>query len=161
MAGTVLVLNVGSSTLKYAAFDGETRTAHGTVSDAELESVIASVPGVIAVGHRVVHGGEKFTDPVRVTQDVLAGIESLTHLAPLHQPKAVAGMRAVERLLPGVPQVACFDTAFHVTMPWHEQMFALPRSYFHRGINALSYLFRESVGGWVTGKWCSGIFASG
>ena len=90
--------------------------------------------GIAAVGHRVVHGGDRFTTPVRVTPEVLSAMDALVPLAPLHQPHNLAEIRAVASLLPGVPQVACFDTAFHSTMPKHERMLGLPRAYFNKGV---------------------------
>jgi acetate kinase len=97
-----------------------------------------------AAGHRVVHGGRDYTAPVRLTDDVLAALEALTPLAPLHQPHSLAPMRAITRLRPGLPQIACFDTAFHHTMPAVATRFALPREYEdagvrHYGFHGLSY----------------------
>ncbi len=82
-----------------------------------LATLAKQMPGkrVVAVGHRVVHGGDRFTTPVRVTPEVLTALDALVPLAPLHQPHNLAEIRAVTSLLPGVPQVACFDTAFHST----------------------------------------------
>ena len=96
---------------------------------AVIDTLVTLCPGqrISAVGHRVVHGGDRFTAPVRVTPDVLVELESLTPLAPLHQPHNVGEIRTALRILPDVPQVACFDTAFHATMPWKERMLGLPR----------------------------------
>ena len=82
-----------------------------------LEAALAELPAPDAVGHRVVHGGARFREAVRVDDDVVAALGELTDLAPLHQPAALAGMAAVGRALPDVPAVACFDTAFHATLP--------------------------------------------
>lgn len=79
------------------------------------------------VGHRVVHGGERFTAPTLLTPDVITAIEALSPLAPLHNPANVAGMRAARRLFPGLPHVAVFDTAFHATLPTRAKTYALPR----------------------------------
>jgi acetate kinase len=102
---------------------------------------------VAAVGHRVVHGGDRFTNPVRVTPAVLSQLESLISLAPLHQPHNIAEIRTAIGILPDVPQVACFDTAFHSTMPWQERMLGLPRRYFDQGVKRYGFhgLSYESV----------------
>ena len=102
---------------------------------------------VSAVGHRVVHGGDRFTTPVRVTPEILSALESLIPLAPLQQPHNLAEIRAVASLLPGVLQVACFDTAFHATMPIHERMLGLPRKYFDKGVMRFGFhgLSYESI----------------
>ena len=103
-----------------------------------------------AAGHRVVHGGADYRHPVRVDDGVLAALERLVPLSPLHQPHNLAGIRALARLRPGVPQVACFDTAFHHTLPSLAQNFALPRDMSARGIrrygfHGLSYEYVASV----------------
>src|SRR5207244_4446206 len=79
-----------------------------------------------AVGHRIVHGGTEFIGPVLIDPDVVARLRSLTDLAPLHQPKSLAALDAVSRILPGTPAVACFDTAFHAAMPEAASTYALP-----------------------------------
>ena len=109
---------------------------HSSLLQVVLATIAKRMPGerVAAVGHRVVHGGDRFTTPVRVTPEVLSALDALVPLAPLHQPHTLAEIRAVTSLLPGVPQVACFDTAFHSTMPKHERMFGLPRAYFDKGV---------------------------
>jgi len=126
----VLVVNAGSSSLKHANVevpggrltdagterwepDGDSRR-HG---DALREALDGAVAGPVdAVGHRVVHGGTRFTGPAVIDASVRAGIEELVPLAPLHQRAALEGIDAVDAALPGVPQVACFDTAFHHTL---------------------------------------------
>lgn len=116
---------------------------------AVLDEVAMRLPGrpIAAVGHRVVHGGDRFTTPARVTPDVLTQLETLVPLAPLHQPHNLAEIRVAASLLPEVPQVACFDTAFHVTMPKHEQMIGLPRAYFDKGVKRYGFhgLSYESI----------------
>jgi acetate kinase len=109
---------------------------HPTLLQVVLDTCDKRLPGhsVAAIGHRVVHGGDQFTTPVRITPAVLSALESLAPLAPLHQPNNLAEIRAVASLLPDVPQVACFDTAFHSTMPKHERMLGLPRAYFDKGV---------------------------
>lgn len=90
-------------------------------------SEIQSVSDIHAVGHRVVHGGEAFTDSVRITDEVIAGIENCIDLAPLHNPTNLLGIRAVRDLLgPQIPQVAVFDTAFHHSLPDHSYLYAIP-----------------------------------
>lgn len=114
-----------------------------------LETLAARLPGqpVAAIGHRVVHGGDRFAAPVGVTQEVLAELEALAPLAPLHQPHNIAEMRNAASLFPGVPQVACFDTAFHATMPKYERMLGLPRAYFDKGVKRYGFhgLSYESI----------------
>jgi len=85
--------------------------------------------GVVAIGHRVVQGGERFSESVRITPEILAELERLTPLAPLHQPANLLGVRICARQLPGVPQVAVFDTAFHQTLPPEAYHYAIPRVY--------------------------------
>lgn len=85
---------------------------------------------IFAVGHRVVHGGEKFTEPVIIDNEALGAIEELEPLAPLHNPANVAGIKVMRELLPGVPQVAVFDTAFHQTMPPRAFHYALPYDFY-------------------------------
>ncbi|MBA4109250.1 MAG: acetate kinase [Leptothrix sp. (in: Bacteria)] len=92
-----------------------------------------------AVGHRVVHGGARHASPVRIDAAVMADLERLVPLAPLHQPHNLAAVRAVAELRPDVPQVACFDTAFHCAQAPVAQMYALPRRYWHEGIRAYGF----------------------
>jgi acetate kinase len=91
------------------------------------------------VGHRVVHGGTEFTAPVRIDDAVLARLEKLCPLAPLHQPHNLAGIRAVAAAQPGLPQVACFDTAFHRAHPELADWFALPRRFYDDGIRRYGF----------------------
>jgi len=93
---------------------------------------IRSREDVGAVGHRVVHGGERFKASVRIDDEVLRGIEDCFELAPLHNPPNVRGIRAARALLPGVPQVAVFDTSFHHSMPAHAFMYGLPYALYER-----------------------------
>jgi acetate kinase len=94
---------------------------------------------LIAVGHRVVHGGRNFTGPVLVTDAVLTELDALTPLAPLHQPHSLEPMRTIRRLRPDLPQIACFDTAFHHTLPAVATRFALPRAYENEGIRRYGF----------------------
>jgi len=96
-------------------------------------SEIQSMVDIHAVGHRVVHGGEAFTDSVLITDEVLSGIENCIDLAPLHNPTNLRGIRAMRDLLgPQIPQVAVFDTAFHQTLPEHAFLYALPYQLYRR-----------------------------
>jgi acetate kinase len=168
----ILVINCGSSSLKYSLFkteqDGD--AAHGHVEriggagtrlkqsgprgeitrdlpqagfldafEAMLAALLDKEAGVIrgrseisAVGHRVVHGGEKFTSAVLVDDTILGEIEALSPLAPLHNPLNVAGIREAKRIFPAVPHVAVFDTAFHSTLPIHAYLYGLPHSLYEK-----------------------------
>lgn len=162
----VLVLNAGSSSLKFRLFDagagptdGELLLAHGLVEkwgtpeatlrltvrgkDAQTRSVAAEssrqaaehalrvcLPlGIDALGHRVVHGGPHFERPARVTPEVVAAIKDVSHLAPLHNKLALAGIEAGLQVLPQTPAFAVFDTAFHMTLPREAFQYALPRKW--------------------------------
>ncbi len=94
------------------------------------KGVVKRVDEIAAIGHRVVHGGEKFVRPTLITDDVLCEVEKVSQLAPLHNPPNLAGIRACMRLMPGIPQVAVFDTAFHATIPDYAYMYALPYDYY-------------------------------
>ena len=98
-----------------------------------------AVGEIAAVGHRVVHGGEQFLAPVIVDNSVLDDLSKLIPLAPLHQPHNIAGIRALSTLLPNVPQIACFDTAFHHTQPDVARHFALPRNLTEQGIKRYGF----------------------
>jgi acetate kinase len=103
-----------------------------------------------ALGHRVVHGGMRYSRPARVTPELLVELEKLVPLAPLHEPFNLAPIKLAQHLNPGLPQVACFDTGFHRTAPEIEQAFALPYSFFDEGIrrygfHGLSYEYIASV----------------
>jgi acetate kinase len=105
---------------------------------------------IIAAGHRVVHGGKRFSQAVRLDANVLDQLQALVELAPLHQPHALQAIKALMTQHPQLPQVACFDTAFHTTMPMREQRFALPQSLAEQGIrrygfHGLSYAYISSV----------------
>ncbi|MEZ5855021.1 MAG: acetate/propionate family kinase [Hyphomicrobiaceae bacterium] len=105
---------------------------------------------IVGAGHRVVHGGQGYADPVLVDADVLSALSALIPLAPNHQPHNLAPINAIANLWPSLPQVACFDTAFHRTQPRIAQLFALPRKYLDGGIlrygfHGLSYDFIAGV----------------
>jgi acetate kinase len=123
---TILAVNAGSSSLKYAVFgDDLTELARG--------EGMPQAEGIAAAGHRIVHGGTKFITPVLVDDAVMAELEALTPLAPLHMPPGLAALRRVRAMLPDVPHVACFDTAFHATQLEIETRLPLPREFFEQG----------------------------
>lgn len=169
----ILVINCGSSSLKYQLLDMETKNplAKGLVerigmvgsvlthrpANGEKEIITAEIPnhdvaiqmvldalvnseyGVVkdlteigAVGHRVVHGGEKFASSVLISDEVVKGIEDCIELAPLHNPPNIAGIKACQKLMPGVPEVAVFDTAFHQTMPAHAYLYGIPYELYEK-----------------------------
>jgi acetate kinase len=144
MARRVLVLNAGSSSLKWVVLDAQskavqqqgTATWEGTEGGrhaAELAGALREVEGVQAVGHRVVHGGARFQQAVLIDQAVRQGIEELADLAPLHNPAAVAGIDAAhERFGANMPQVAAFDTAFHASLPAGAATYPLPWEWTQR-----------------------------
>lgn len=142
----VLVLNSGSSSVKYRLFDGARTLAKGLVERigegggevadhrAALQSIMdeTDLAGLAAVGHRVVHGGADFTAPTVIDDEVVARVEALVPLAPLHNPAALTGIEVARKLLPDVPQVAVFDTAFHATIPPEGVTWAIDRSLAER-----------------------------
>jgi acetate kinase len=165
----ILVVNAGSSSLKLSLLgDGDRLlgsselTAHGGRFDADelgrqIDHWHAAGPPD-AVGHRVVHGGSEFTGPVRLDDAVRAQLDALTDLAPLHQPKSLAGIDAVNKVLPGTPAVACFDTAFHTTMPAAAFTYALPQEWRQRwdirryGFHGLSHAYATRRVGELLGR---------
>jgi acetate kinase len=135
----ILVVNAGSSSLKLSLVEGGVRGPARTIerwegrSDvAALADFVEQVTPVDAVGHRVVHGGPGLRSTARVDADVLTYLESIEDLAPLHNPRAVAAIEAVADLLPGVPAVAAFDTAFHADLPAAAATYALPQEWNRR-----------------------------
>ena len=149
----ILVVNAGSSSLKLRVLDRDdvvVASADLAPVDGDgsgLPEVVADLGRVAAVGHRIVHGGERFTGPARVDESVVEGIGSLAELAPLHQPSALAALDAVGRLLPDVPAVASFDTAFHAGLPAAAATYALPAAWRDRwairryGFHGLSHAY--------------------
>jgi acetate kinase len=147
----VLVVNAGSSSLKLRLLGpgDELEAEHDLAPDdgAALDAALAGLPAPDAVGHRVVHGGARFRQAVRVDDGVVAALGELAELAPLHQPAALAAIAAVGRALPDVPAVACFDTAFHATLPAAAATYALPREWRERfglrrfGFHGLSHAY--------------------
>lgn len=105
----------------------------------ELLASLPDTPALQAVAHRVVHGGAQYRASVRVTEAVLADLTQLNALAPLHQPHNLAGVRAFAKAFPDVPQVACFDTAFHATLPELDYRFALPEALTQQGLRRYGF----------------------
>jgi acetate kinase len=152
---SVLVVNAGSSSLKLRVLDeDDTVTASadlspwdGSPDDPGLRRFLDQQRGLGAAGHRVVHGGHRFTAATPVDDSVVAGIGELTDLAPLHQPRALAGIAAVRAALPRLPAVACFDTAFHAGLPAAAAAYALPGAWTRRfglrrfGFHGLSHAY--------------------
>ena len=169
----VLVINAGSSSLKYQLMDTATRTVlakglcerigidgrlthkvpakdlklefeiamptHAEAIQSVLDALTSAEHGVIrsmseidAVGHRVVHGGEKFAASARIDADVMAALEECIPLAPLHNPANITGIKACQAVMPSTPMVAVFDTAFHQTMPARSYIYALPYEYYEK-----------------------------
>lgn len=184
MSKLVLVLNCGSSSLKFAIVDAKNGNEHltglaeclhlpearikwkldgkheaqlgeGAAHDEALsfivETILTSKPELAqqlkAIGHRVVHGGEKFTQSVLITNDVLQGIEDCATLAPLHNPAAIIGIKAAQKAFPNLPMAAVFDTAYHQSMPEEAYLYALPYDLYKThgirryGMHGTSHLF--------------------
>ncbi|MEE2041720.1 acetate/propionate family kinase [Nocardiopsis sp. CT-R113] len=161
----VLVVNAGSSSVKLSVLGprdevlaSESVPVRRNVWDrGALEAALGRFPAPDAVGHRVVHGGREFVSPVRLDARVLGRLRALGDLAPLHQPKSLAGIEAIERALPGLEAVACFDTAFHAGIPQEASTYAVPerwRSGFgvrRFGFHGLSHAYASRRAGEVTG----------
>jgi acetate kinase len=136
----VLVVNAGSSSLKLTLLGGgdetiaawELKAPRAQVDPEELRAALDSLGEADAVGHRIVHGGERFREAVRIDADVEAAMRELSDLAPLHQPKSLAALDAVTEALGDLPAVACFDTAFHARMPAAASTYALPAEWRER-----------------------------
>ncbi|HEY3088708.1 MAG TPA: acetate/propionate family kinase [Jatrophihabitantaceae bacterium] len=145
----VLVVNAGSSSLKLRLLDGHDAVvaAADLPADGDVADALREWPAPEAVGHRVVHGGTDFATAVRIDQRVRTRLVELTTLAPLHQPKSLSALDAVSRVLPEVPAVACFDTAFHTTIPPAAATYAVPREWQQRygvrryGFHGLSHAY--------------------
>ena len=165
-AERILVVNAGSSTLKLSVVDGEGRpagsrtleTVQGGIAPKTLAAEIVELGPVDAVGHRVVHGGLTYAAPTLVDDGVLSRLRALTPLAPIHQPRSIAALEAVRGALPGVPHVACFDTAFHATLPPAASTYAIPREWRDRwplrrfGFHGLSHAYASRRAAELLGK---------
>ncbi len=115
--------------------------AHESALQHILETLKAHIPAmsVEAVGHRVVHGGPRYAEPLRITREVIAELKEFIPLAPLHQPHNLSGIEAAQRSFPDAMQIACFDTAFHRAHPWANDTFALPRVYYEKGVRRYGF----------------------
>lgn len=147
----ILVLNCGSSTVKFEIFQRDRSIKSGTVEIAPgmdharaVTQIVRSVPRhtIQAVSHRVVHGGSEFVMPVVITDEVMAKLEKLSALAPLHNPPALEGIRVARRFFT-VPNLAFFDTSFHRTMPERAYTYAVPKTFGYRryGFHGLSHQY--------------------
>ncbi|MGE3830475.1 MAG: acetate/propionate family kinase [Parvibaculaceae bacterium] len=147
-----LVLNAGSSSLKFAIFDRGSSpklrlkdevSGYGEEAEnamlARLDAAGIDLRKVSAVGHRIVHGGGDFTAPVIVTDQIFAALEKLTVLAPLHQPYGLGALKRMQALVPGIPQIACFDTAFHASQPEIAIRLPLPQEFHDKGIRRYGF----------------------
>jgi acetate kinase len=151
----VLVVNAGSSSLKLALLDDGDRlllstsfpAPRGRVDEEALAAELGRAGRIDAVGHRIVHGGTEFVAPVVVDERVEQRLQALVDLAPLHQPKSLRALELVRRALPGVPQIGCFDTAFHASIPAAAATYALPSEWRKRwdlrrfGFHGLSHAY--------------------
>ena len=167
----VLVVNAGSSSLKLRLLDARDQVVESAdlaaldsgISDRDLTRTLRGWPAPDAVGHRIVHGGTRFTGPVVVDRAVEKALRELTDLAPLHQPKSLAAFDAVRRLLPDVVAVACFDTAFHATLPAAAATYAVPREWQHRygvrryGFHGLSHAYCSRRSAELLGRQPAGL----
>jgi acetate kinase len=151
----ILVVNAGSSSVKFRLLDAADAVERSAdlpagadgFSTSRLAEALHGWPEPDVVGHRVVHGGTALTGAARIDPAVRQQLQDLTALAPLHQPKSLAALDAVSALLPGVPAVACFDTAFHTTIPPAAATYAVPREWQRRypirryGFHGLSHAY--------------------
>lgn len=148
----ILTCNAGSHNTKLAAFDVKTLERKGRMvirdNPAEVTEWLCSIGslGIAAIGHRVVHGGRAYTQPTPITPAVIAKLKAFIPLAPLHQPAALKLIKETQKLYPKVPQIACFDTAFHHTLPDIERRLPLPRKLHDQGVmrygfHGLSYQY--------------------
>ena len=128
-----------------------------TLSDPD-HGVLKDINQIAAIGHRVVHGGERFICSVLIDEDVLNAVKEVQHLAPLHNPPNIAGIEAAQAILPDVPQVAIFDTAFHQTMPEHAYLYPLPYEWYEKygvrryGFHGTSHLYVSKRAAVLLGK---------
>ena len=120
-------------TVEGTPFERALHALHGLLAE------LPTLPPLRAVAHRVVHGGHQYQHSVRITPEVLRALEQLNSLAPLHQPHNLAGIRAFTAAFPELPQVACFDTAFHATLPREESHYALPQTLADQGVRRYGF----------------------
>ena len=140
-AASLRLRSADGVTLAEAALPQQQAGDHAGALRAALDSLAAHVPQaeIRAVGHRVVHGGRDFADPVTLTPEVISALEALVPFAPLHQPHNMAGVHAALDAFPGARQVACFDTAFHRNHPFVNDTFALPRDFYEKGVRRYGF----------------------
>ena len=155
----VLVVNAGSSSLKLRLLaEDELVESADLPPDAAVADALRDWPAPDAIGHRIVHGGTSFSGPVVIDAAVRARLGELTDLAPLHQPKSLAALDSVSGVLPDVPAVACFDTAFHSTLPAAAATYAIPREWRERyairryGFHGLSHAYCSARAGSLLGR---------
>ena len=159
-------MNAGSSSVKLRLLDdgdavvgaADLQAERGELDPFALRAAVESLPTPDAVGHRVVHGGERFRTAVRLDPEVVAALRELIELAPLHQPKSLAALDVVADALPGVTAVACFDTAFHAALPPAAATYALPSEWRERfglrryGFHGLSHAYAARRAGEMLGR---------
>jgi acetate kinase len=162
----VLVVNAGSSSLKLSILDEDDRLLgseslpldRGRIDSEALKRWVGASERIDAVGHRIVHGGSEFVEPVRIDERVVQRLHALADLAPLHQPKSLHGLEVVTRALPEAPAVACFDTAFHARIPAAAATYALPREWRTRwnlrrfGFHGLSHEYASRRAAELAGR---------
>lgn len=150
MSGSIQGLEPGGAPMLGWTFQGQQHSRQLPVTGADpfdralhsLNELLANesaIPAIEAIAHRVVHGGQDFSASVLVTEDVLTRLARLNSLAPLHQPHNLQGIRAFQKVFPSLPQVACFDTAFHATLPEVDYSFALPQSVTGQGVRRYGF----------------------
>ena len=181
MSSNILVLNCGSSSIKFAIFDMTQQqvlisglaerlyesqpsihwkgqvSGEAVINDQGHQAALDTLAGLlrewsildslIGIGHRIVHGGEKFSASTRLNDELITSLKTLNHLAPLHNPVNLLGIDACQKMLPDLPQVAVFDTAFHQTMPEHAYLYAVPHAWYENygvrkyGFHGTSYRY--------------------
>ena len=151
----VLVINAGSSSVKLRMVEADDSVTlsldlpalDGASEEAALTAELEELSHADAIGHRVVHGGERFKDTLNIDDEVVHELRSLVHLAPLHQPRSLAALEIASNVLPDTPGVACFDTAFHAAMPPEASTYAIPEAWRERwgirryGFHGLSHSY--------------------
>ena len=165
-AAGILVVNAGSSSLKLRVLDeadavvatADLPAPRGSTDAGAIAEAVAGFGTIRAVGHRIVHGGTRYGGPVLLDAEVEANLRALTDLAPLHQPKSLAALAAVNAVLPDVPAVACFDTAFHAGMPAAATTYAIPPEWRKRwalrkyGFHGLSHAYASRRAAQMLGR---------
>ena len=145
----ILVINAGSSSVKFGVFEGSEHVFKHTLDGLEhIESALEKIPSILkenayedfdAIGHRIAHGGEAFLESCLIDSKVISTIESCVPLAPLHNPPNLAGIRIAQKIWPDLPQVAVFDTAFHQTMPQKAITYAVPQEWRDLGLRRYGF----------------------